>query len=98
LKHKKKFISILKRLFRTQPIEPRGNQGGSRSTRIGIEKEDRVRAFDGVADASVQSQLTEKKWVWVADKEEGYINGYIEKEDGDNVELHLPNDTVSSKF
>jgi hypothetical protein len=57
----------------------------------------RVRAFDGVADALVQSQWAEKKWVWVADKEEGYINGYITKEDGDNVDLNLSNDTVSSK-
>jgi hypothetical protein len=58
----------------------------------------RVRAFDGVADALAQSQWAEKKWVWVADKEEGYINGYITKEDGDNVELHLSNDSVRRHF
>lgn len=56
---------------------------------------ERVRAYDGVNDALAQSQWAEKKWVWVADKEEGYINGYITKEDGDNVELKLSNDTVS---
>lgn len=56
---------------------------------------DRVSAFDGVNDAIAQAQWAAKKWVWAADKEEGYMNGYITKEDGDNVVLMMSNDTVN---
>lgn len=55
---------------------------------------ERNNAYAGVNDALAQSQWMEKKWVWVADKEEGYLSGSITKEDGDNVEVRLSNDSV----
>ncbi|KAJ3214246.1 Myosin-10 [Clydaea vesicula] len=55
---------------------------------------ERVRLGGGVNDALQQSQWAEKKWVWVADKEEGYLSGYVTKEEGDKMELKLSNDTV----
>ncbi|KAJ3103253.1 hypothetical protein HK100_004234, partial [Physocladia obscura] len=37
-------------------------------------------------DALAQAQFAEKKWVWVHDKAEGYIPGWIvEEENGENV-------------
>jgi len=56
------------------------------------------RSFDrrtGIIDAVAQAAFTEKKWVWVVDKEEGYVAGYITKDMGDTVEVHLNDDTVS---
>ncbi|TPX44704.1 hypothetical protein SeLEV6574_g04325 [Synchytrium endobioticum] len=46
-----------------------------------------------VNDPFAQAQWAEKKWVWVADKEDGYLAGTIAKEDGDNVLVELTNDT-----
>ncbi|RKO91391.1 myosin head, motor domain-containing protein, partial [Blyttiomyces helicus] len=51
---------------------------------------ERVRPNMG-ADALVQAQWAEKKWVWVTDKEEGYLAGFIVKEDGDNVSVETTN-------
>ncbi|CAG8531243.1 4224_t:CDS:10 [Paraglomus brasilianum] len=48
----------------------------------------------GIIDAVAQAAFTEKKWVWVVDKEEGYVAGYITKDMGDTVEVHLNDDTT----
>jgi len=47
-----------------------------------------------INDAMAQAKWAEKKWVWVADKEEGFIAGWIVKENGDNVEIELTNEQV----
>ncbi|KAG0323583.1 hypothetical protein BGZ99_002716 [Dissophora globulifera] len=55
----------------------------------------RATAYRGVVvDAVAQAAFNEKKWVWVEDKEEGYIAGWIAREDGDQVEVHLNNGLV----
>ncbi|RUP47311.1 hypothetical protein BC936DRAFT_145865 [Jimgerdemannia flammicorona] len=53
-------------------------------------------AANGVNNAVAQVAFSEKKWVWVEDKEEGYIAGYITSEDKDSdiVEVHLNNNQV----
>jgi hypothetical protein len=57
----------------------------------------RSSAYRGVVvDAVAQAAFNEKKWVWVEDKEEGYIAGWIAKENGDQVEVHLNNGQVRS--
>lgn len=57
----------------------------------------RSSAYRGVVvDAVAQAAFNEKKWVWVEDKEEGYIAGWIAKEEGDQVEVHLNNGLVCS--
>ncbi|CAG8639097.1 5958_t:CDS:10 [Funneliformis mosseae] len=48
----------------------------------------------GVTDAIAQATFNEKKWVWVEDKEAGYVAGYITKEMGEQVEIHF-NDNSS---
>jgi myosin protein heavy chain len=47
-----------------------------------------------VTDAMAQAQWAEKKWVWVKDKEEGFMSGYIVSENGDTVNIRMSNDTV----
>jgi len=47
-----------------------------------------------VVDAVAQAAFNEKKWVWVEDKDEGYIAGWVSKEDGDQVQVHLNNGQV----
>ncbi|KAJ3109200.1 hypothetical protein HDU97_008599 [Phlyctochytrium planicorne] len=54
---------------------------------------ERVRPYQGVNDALAQAQFAEKKWVWVADKEEGFLAGWIIKEDGDQVTVEFSNNT-----
>ncbi|KAI7828878.1 P-loop containing nucleoside triphosphate hydrolase protein [Gamsiella multidivaricata] len=49
-----------------------------------------------VVDAVAQAAFNEKKWVWVEDKEEGYIAGWIAKEEGDQVQVHLNNGLVKT--
>lgn len=57
------------------------------------------RAYRGVVvDAVAQAAFNEKKWVWVEDKDEGYIAAWIGKEEGENVEVHLNNGLVSLIF
>lgn len=43
-----------------------------------------------VVDALAQTQFSEKKWVWVAEKEEGYIPGWIIQENGDDIVVEFP--------
>ncbi|KAG0224755.1 hypothetical protein BGW41_004968 [Actinomortierella wolfii] len=47
-----------------------------------------------VVDAVAQAAFNEKKWVWVEDKDEGYIAAWISKENNDQVEVHLNNGLV----
>jgi hypothetical protein len=49
----------------------------------------------GVVDVVAHAAFNEKKWVWVEDKETGYIAGYITKEMGEKVEVHFNDNSVS---
>lgn len=55
----------------------------------------RSTAYRGViVDAVAQAAFNEKKWVWVEDKEEGYLSAWVAKEDGDQYVVHLSNGLV----
>jgi hypothetical protein len=45
-------------------------------------------------DAVAMAAFAEKRWVWVEDKREGYIAGYITRENGEEVDVQLNNDEV----
>lgn len=47
-----------------------------------------------VNDPVVQAHWAEKKWVWVADKKDGYLQASILKEDGDNIDVQFDDGTV----
>ncbi|KAH6578714.1 hypothetical protein BASA60_003550 [Batrachochytrium salamandrivorans] len=49
---------------------------------------ERVRQ-NAVNDTLAQSQWAEHKWVWIVDKDQGYLQGSICKENGDEVEVQL---------
>lgn len=34
-----------------------------------------------------QAEFNEKKWVWVPDEKDGYLAGWVNKEEGDYVEV-----------
>ena len=46
-------------------------------------------------DAVAMAAFAEKRWVWVEDKREGYIAGYITRENGEEVDVQLNTDEVS---
>jgi hypothetical protein len=46
-------------------------------------------------DTVSQAAWAEKKWVWVATKEEGYVAANITAENGDNVTVTMPDGKVS---
>ena len=54
---------------------------------------ERIRT-NAVNDALAQANWAEKKLVWIADKKEGYLQGSIVKENGDEVEVLLEDQTV----
>ncbi|KAG0062091.1 hypothetical protein BGZ90_003259, partial [Linnemannia elongata] len=57
----------------------------------------RSTSYRGLAvDAVAQAAFNEKKWVWVEDKEEGYIAAWISQEQGDQVQVHLNNGLVKT--
>lgn len=59
----------------------------------------RSTSYRGLAvDAVAQAAFNEKKWVWVEDKEEGYIAAWISQEQGDQVQVHLNNGLVRACF
>jgi hypothetical protein len=58
---------------------------------------ERIRPILGVNDALAQAQFAEKKWVWVADKEEGYLAGWITEEKGEKVVVEFPDNQVTKK-
>ncbi len=39
--------------------------------------------------AAAQAEFNEKKWVWVPDEKEGYIAGWVDREEGDVGEIVL---------
>jgi myosin protein heavy chain len=39
--------------------------------------------------AAIQAEFNEKKWVWVPDEKEGYLSGWVNKEEGDEGEVVL---------
>ncbi|KAF9538125.1 hypothetical protein EC957_007221 [Mortierella hygrophila] len=54
-------------------------------------------SYRGLAvDAVAQAAFNEKRWVWVEDKEEGYIAAWISLEQGDQVQVHLNNGLVKT--
>jgi hypothetical protein len=57
---------------------------------------DRVRPYQGVivTDAVAQAEFSEKKWVWVQDKQEGYVAGWITQENGENITVELTDTSV----
>lgn len=58
-----------------------------------VEKFLRAANKTSVVDAAEQAAWAEKKWVWVEDKEEGYVRAVIVKESGENVEVQLTDDS-----
>ena len=48
-----------------------------------------------VVDALAQSQWSEKKLIWVADAKEGYLQASILKENGEELEVSLPDGSVT---
>lgn len=55
---------------------------------------ERIRPYAAVNDALAQAQWAEKKWVWVNDKDEGFVAGYVVGESGDSVTVKLVNESV----
>ncbi len=47
-----------------------------------------------VNDILAQQAWAEKKYIWIADKQEGYVMASIVKDDGENVEVLLEDNTV----
>jgi hypothetical protein len=47
-----------------------------------------------VNDATAQAAWAEKKWVWVADKTDGYLKGFICKENGEEVVVQMDDNSV----
>lgn len=55
-----------------------------------IEKLNQNFGYDPVARA----QWAEKKWVWVADKKDGYLQANIIKESNENLEVQFDDGSV----
>ena len=47
-----------------------------------------------VNDALVQSQWAEKKWIWVADAKEGYLQASVLKENGEELDVLFEDGSV----
>lgn len=45
---------------------------------------------DAAKAAAAQAEFNEKKWVWVPDEKEGYIAGWVDREEGDVGEIVIP--------
>jgi myosin protein heavy chain len=54
---------------------------------------ERIR-LNAVNDALAQANWAEKKLVWIVDKKEGFLQGSIVSENGDEIEVLLPDQTV----
>lgn len=48
--------------------------------------------------AALQAEFNEKKWVWVPDDKEGYLSGWVIREEGDMGEVVLTSGEVSDAF
>ena len=58
----------------------------------------RIRPYDqAVNDTFSQTQWSEKKWVWVQDKQQGFLAGHIIKEQGENLVVKLEEDDSERK-
>lgn len=44
--------------------------------------------------AALQAEFNEKKWVWVPDDKEGYLSGWVTREEGDAAEVVLSSGEV----
>ena len=42
---------------------------------------------ESARDAALQAEFNEKKWVWVPDEKEGYLAGWVNKEEDDVAEI-----------
>lgn len=47
-----------------------------------------------VVDTVEQAQWAEKRYLWVADKKEGYLRASLIKEDGESLEVLFDDNTV----
>ncbi|KXS11953.1 hypothetical protein M427DRAFT_46743 [Gonapodya prolifera JEL478] len=54
------------------------------------------RAAVNVASDVAQAKWSEKQWVWVTDKEEGFLAGWIKEQNGDQIVVRLSNETDRS--
>ena len=45
---------------------------------------------DAAKAAAAQAEFNEKKWVWVPDEKEGYVAGWVEREEEDVGEIVIP--------
>jgi myosin protein heavy chain len=50
---------------------------------------ERILPYSVLNDALAQAQWAEKKWIWLVDKQEGFLAGYILSENGDIVKVKL---------
>ena len=57
---------------------------------------ERIHPYSGVNDTLAQAQWAEKKWMWLIDKEQGYIAVSVVAEHGDTVEIETANGQVCS--
>jgi Myosin N-terminal SH3-like domain len=47
-----------------------------------------------INDPVAQAHWAEKKWVWVADKKEGYLQANVTQENGENFEVTFDDGSV----
>ena len=59
---------------------------------------ERIRPYSIVNDALSQAQWAEKKWIWVIDREEGFLAGYVLEEKQDEVKVKLVNGQVRTSL
>jgi myosin protein heavy chain len=50
---------------------------------------ERILPYSVLNDALAQAQWAEKKWIWLVDKQEGFLAGYVLGEKGDIVKVKL---------
>ena len=50
---------------------------------------ERILPYSDVNDALAQAQWSEKKWLWLIDKHEGFLAGYVLAEKDDTIRLKL---------
>jgi myosin protein heavy chain len=53
--------------------------------------------YDTLNDPVLQTQWAEKKWVWLTDKENGYLAASTVKEMDDQIEVQLEDNTVIAR-
>lgn len=53
---------------------------------------ERIKPFGN--DSVEQASWAEKKWIWIADKEQGYLSAYVIKEQDDKLIVKLSDETT----